>query len=114
MTLWGFFQLVTDDLNANYISRMLTSDEFPDTRSAYLERDLGYADLVLHHFLIAHSNGSKRSNTAVNLEKFIGVLAMIRAKSGNLPKTTPYERPSRDPSIPLIYKLMLCRRGALL
>jgi len=80
-----------DSLNANYISRMLTSDEFADTRSAYLDRDLGYADLDSFIIFSSHIQEWIKAvkDAAQNLEKFIGVMAMIRAKSGNLPKTTP-------------------------
>jgi len=83
---------VTDDTpNADFLGRMLTAEEFADTRLAYQKRTLGYAELKSFTIFSSHIQEWIKvvKDTAVNLEKFIGVLAMIRAKSGNLPKTTP-------------------------
>ena len=86
---------VTDDsLNANHISRMLTSDEFEDTRTAYRERDLGYADLDSFTIFSSHIQEWIKAvkDTAENLEQFIGVLKFIRA--GLPPNPPPSDTPS--------------------
>lgn len=86
---------VTDDnLNANFLGRMLTGDEFADTRRAYLDRDLGYADLDSFTIFTSYIQEWIKAvkDTAQNLEKFIGVLKFIRA--GLPPNPLPSDTPS--------------------
>lgn len=83
---------VTDDsLNANHIGRMLTADEFADTRLAYQERKLGYAEVQSFTIFSSHIQEWIKAvkDTAQNLEKFIGVLKMIRDKPVKTPKAKP-------------------------
>lgn len=83
---------VTDDsLNANHIGRMLTSDEFADTRRAYKRRKLGYAELKSFTIFSSHIQEWIRAvkDTAQNLDKFIGVLEMIRANPDGSAKVAP-------------------------
>ena len=83
---------VTDDnLNANFLGRMLTGDEFADTRKAYLKRDLGYADLDSFTIFSSHVQEWIKAvkETAQNLERFIDVLAYIRTKPVDSSKAAP-------------------------
>jgi len=83
---------VTDDnLNADFLGRMLNADEFADTRLAYQKRTLGYAELKSFTIFTSHIQEWIKAvkDTAQNLEKFIGVLAMIREKPGKPPRAMP-------------------------
>lgn len=76
-----------DSLDANFLGRMLTADEFADTRLAYQNRKLGYAELQSFTIFTSHIKEWIKAvkDAAQNLEKFIGELEKIRAN----PKAAP-------------------------
>lgn len=74
---------VTDDsINLNFIGRMLLSDELKDTRTAYQNRTLGYAELdsfpIFASYILEWVKAVK--DTAENLENCIEALKIIRIK----------------------------------
>lgn len=71
-----------DSLGANFVARMISSAEFEETRIAYKNRDLGYADYISFAVFSSHIQEWIKAvkDTAQNLERFIDVLAYIRIK----------------------------------
>lgn len=80
-----------DSLGANYVARMIMSAEFEETRVAYKNRDLGYADYKSFAVFSSHIQEWIKAvkDTAQNLEKFIDVLAYVRTKPADSTKATP-------------------------
>jgi len=82
-------------LGANFIGRMLTAAEFEDTRAAYNNRTLAYAEI--NSFTIFTSNTAEWiqavKGLAQTLEKFVGLLEQIRAFTANAPVNASSSKP---------------------